>query len=102
MRMPALRHENGLPLATALVVLGCGSLMARGAEDAAKPAAAGGFSPRSGRVLRDAGPAGPRRVVRPLPRREEAVVGPAAGLAPAVLKGGDRARAGPRRPERAS
>jgi len=44
MRMPALRRENGLLLATTLLVLGCGSLMALGAEDAAKPPAAGAFS----------------------------------------------------------
>ena len=44
MRIPALRRENGLPLAMTLVVLGYGSLMAVGAEDAAKPAATGAFS----------------------------------------------------------
>ncbi len=47
MRMPALRRENGLLLATTLLVLGWGSLMAFGAEDAAKPAVAGAFSPEA-------------------------------------------------------
>ena len=47
MRMPALRRENGLLLATALLVLGWGSVMAFGAEDAAKPPAAGAFTPEA-------------------------------------------------------
>ena len=48
---------------------------------------------RGGRVLRGEGPAGPGRVVRRVPRREEAVVGPAARLARGDRsKGGERAR----------
>jgi hypothetical protein len=45
--MPALRRENGLLLVTAWLVLGCRSLLALGAEDAAKPPAAGSFSPEA-------------------------------------------------------
>ena len=44
MRTPQLRRTNGWCLATALLVLVWDSLMAVGAEDAAKPAAAGAFS----------------------------------------------------------
>ena len=67
-----------------------GVWLAHGRRGGRRGKASGGrrvFS-RSGRVLRDPGAAGPRRVVRPLSRREEAVVGAAARLA----QGGARRR----------